>query len=400
MKKILKFILFILLAVVILSLIFIPLYILTFNPPTNYSQPDSKLYLSITGTNASTCIGLSFYTSEPCLASVYLGKDNKYDDFFQEDSQLTQIHQFNFSYLEPNTLYHYTINSSTFKTNYMNIDYTFITAPNSSVNKFNFSIIGDTRPDIYGISAHNRVMEQIIRINPHFILNLGDIVYHPENSSDWDNFFSVINRNNYASNHPYMVSVGNHETTGDKGVKYEEYFYFPHKEFYYTYTFSNVFFISLDLEVGTRLNYENISQEQIDWLVENLEIANESQNINWIIATWHVPAFGSYRGNNTEIINKIIPILELYKVDLILSGHNHHYERLKVNNTNYIITGGGGAPLYEFGDSIHPNSLVRNVSYHFCQVQIDGLQLNMTAINEYGAKIDNLTLIQSNPWRI
>jgi acid phosphatase type 7 len=41
-----------------------------------------------------------------------------------------------------------------------------------------------------------------------------------------------------------------------------------------------------------------------------------------------------------------VPILKKHKVDLVLSGHDHLYQRGERDGVRYIVTGGGGASLY------------------------------------------------------
>ena len=50
-------------------------------------------------------------------------------------------------------------------------------------------------------------------------------------------------------------------------------------------------------------------------------------------------------------------------VDLVLSGHDHDYERLRVGGLTYVVVGTGGADLYAFGEPL-PGSLVRDDAHH------------------------------------
>ena len=71
------------------------------------------------------------------------------------------------------------------------------------------------------------------------------------------------------------------------------------------------------------------------WLQNDLA-ANSK---DWLIAFWHHPPYtkGTHDSdtdlNATEIRQYILPILENYGVDLVLSGHSHTYER------SYLIDG-------------------------------------------------------------
>ncbi|MHA1786414.1 MAG: metallophosphoesterase [Candidatus Helarchaeota archaeon] len=359
-------------------------------------------YLSFTTGNASTSIGISFQTPQICITSVYVGTNDSYSDFVKTDSIASSIHHFNFTGLEPETTYHYIINSSTCNLAYMNRDFTFKTAPTSANPHFSFTVSADTRPDIFGYSGQRIIMSKMIELNPDFMINVGDIVLTSTREDHWQRYFNCITMNDYASTHPYMVSIGNHETIewgGDLGVRYSEFMLFPYKELYYAYNYSNTCFISLDLDIGSYLNRHVISQEQINWLNQTLIQANSSKNINWIIASWHVPPFSSI-GDNEEIKAKIIPLIEMYKVDLVICAHHHDYERFEINGIPYIVNGGGGAELEPFILSRHGDSLIARSTFEFCQVQIDGNQLRVNTIDQNGVVFDTLNIIQDNPWRL
>jgi hypothetical protein len=53
-----------------------------------------------------------------------------------------------------------------------------------------------------------------------------------------------------------------------------------------------------------------------------------------------------------------------YKVTAVFSGHEHMYIRKNVDGVNYIITGGGGAPLYAKDED--------GGFHHFVHMTVDG----------------------------
>ena len=94
---------------------------------------------------------------------------------------------------------------------------------------------------------------------------------------------------------------------------------------YYSYNHSNIHFISLD-SYGS-LN--NAGSAMRTWLQNDLA-ANTQK---WIIVYFHHAPYskGSHDSDlEIELIdmrNNIAPLLESYKVDLVLAGHSHSYER-------------------------------------------------------------------------
>ena len=39
----------------------------------------------------------------------------------------------------------------------------------------------------------------------------------------------------------------------------------------------------------------------------------------------------------------LVPLFEKYKVDFVLNGHSHCYQRGELNGVKYVISGGAGA---------------------------------------------------------
>ncbi|MHA1752057.1 MAG: metallophosphoesterase [Candidatus Helarchaeota archaeon] len=372
-----------------------------FNFGVNNNYYEKAPYLSIVTGNASSAIGISFQTPKKCITTVFLGKNSSYLDLNISDPVAVRIHHFNITSLKPDTEYHYKINSSECNLYYMNKDYKFRTAPSSNKPVFSFNVVGDTRPDFFGYSAQRIIMKKMIETNPNFILNIGDIVLAPNREDHWQRFFDSIDINDYASTHPYMCSIGNHETieyAPDYGHRFEYFMNYTHNDFYYAFNYSNTCFFALDINTETYINRNGISQAELDWLNETLFKANASKNINWIIGYWHYPAYAS--AGKYKVVQEIIPLLERYKVDVVFNGHIHYYERLNVNGTHYIITGGGGAELEAMAYNTHPNSAIIRSVYEFCHVEINNTRLTIHAIDQNGVIFDSLTLNQTNPWRL
>lgn len=100
---------------------------------------------------------------------------------------------------------------------------------------------------------------------------------------------------------------------------------------YYSYNYANIHFISLD-SYGA-LN--NAGSPMYNWL--NNDLSANTQR--WTIVYFHHPPFSKGTHNSdteSELVNmrtNIVPLLESYRVDLVLSGHSHTNER------SYFIKG-------------------------------------------------------------
>ncbi len=104
---------------------------------------------------------------------------------------------------------------------------------------------------------------------------------------------------------------------------------------YYSYNYENTHFIVLNNNEDSE-EFRNFSVEQINWLKEDVAIANADENIDWIIAVMHK---GPYTTSNhatdedimgTNGVREIVPPL-FYElgIDLVLQGHDHIYARTK-----------------------------------------------------------------------
>ena len=148
---------------------------------------------------------------------------------------------------------------------------------------------------------------------------------------------------------PLWPATGNHEYENsarqrDHLIPYFDFFNLPTngeaggvpsgKEAYYSYDYGNIHFIALDSYIIENNQYRlsDLAGPQAQWLVQDLA-ANTKE---WTIVYFHHPPFtmGSHNSDNeTElrlIRENIVPILDQYDVDLVLSGHSHSYERSRL----------------------------------------------------------------------
>jgi hypothetical protein len=88
-------------------------------------------------------------------------------------------------------------------------------------------------------------------------------------------------------------------------------------------------------------------------------------------------------------------LFEQYGVDLVINGHAHDYERtIPINGVTYVVTGGGGAPLYPVGKSDFTAFAL--AAHHLVSITLTNDQMELKAIDETGATIDTLTQTKSD----
>ena len=156
--------------------------------------------------------------------------------------------------------------------------------------------------------------------------------------------------------------AGNHEYDTPQAAPYYEYFGAsagPMGAGYYSYELGNWHVVALNsnLPVGR-------GSAQAAWLKTDLALSSAKCTI----AYWHFPLFSSSKHGNTEMMRDFWRILYDAGADVVLSAHDHVYERFAPQDADgapdpargirEFVAGTGGAPPYPFVD-IKANSEAR-----------------------------------------
>jgi 3',5'-cyclic AMP phosphodiesterase CpdA len=123
-----------------------------------------------------------------------------------------------------------------------------------------------------------------------------------------------------------------------------------------------------------------------------LESVLKESTAKWKIAVFHHPIYSSAEahGSDLSLRRRIEPLLTRYGVNVVLSGHDHTYERVKPQQgVQYFVTGAGGK--VRPGD-VNIRSPFREMSYdrdnHYMQMVIEDKQIGFQTITRSGAVID------------
>jgi hypothetical protein len=140
------------------------------------------------------------------------------------------------------------------------------------------------------------------------------------------------------------------------------------------------------------LDSNNVSATQTAWLEQRLSASTAT----WKIALFHHPPYtcGEHMGN-TVVAERWAPLFEDYGVQLVLSGHDHNYQRFAARNgVTYVVHGGGAASLYSLRGC--PRSYpprVRALYQHgFLYVTASDSQLDVFAVDMRGRASDHVKL--------
>jgi len=313
------------------------------------------------------------------------------------DSIVQNVNQYSYNKsiitrLEPNTTYSYDVlNDGTDKGRG-----TFTTFPDS-IRPFRFAVLGDTRTRH---DFHQKIVNRIIDEDPLFVVNTGDLVSNGNSMNDWEHFFRI---NDKLIRHvPYFTVLGNHEQDSEN---YYNFFSLPGNERYYFFSVGDALFIILDME-GPDYNtpeylegenadafWTNISkkyfEEEKEWL-ENILTLND--DAGYIYVFFH-PAFYSIKASRVaeaELRRAFWgDIFERHSVTAVLNCHDDYYHHAEHGGTHYIVTAGGGAPLYNT-DAIQPETVKYKKIEHFMRIDVGLEKATMKAIDINGDLIEEI----------
>ena len=233
-------------------------------------------------------------------------------------------------------------------------------------------IYGDVRS---GYLTHIRIADMIYQEKPDMVIFTGDIA---SNSRNYIHYMQhTIFEKKLWDNAEYYPVRGNHESTY---WLYDAFFDLPNDMSYYSFDRMGMHFIVLDVID------ESLHTELITWLKDDLE-KNKNKNIS---VGLHYPLFtsGKYEPFNEP---DLLELFDKYNVMFVFSAHVHSYERSIYKKTNYIVTAGGGAPLYPA--SIENKYKVCRVNdHHYCvMTRNDKDEYTIKVIDKDGSKIDEVT---------
>ncbi|MBD3369993.1 hypothetical protein GF402_06495 [Candidatus Fermentibacteria bacterium] len=274
--------------------------------------------------------------------------------------------------LDPGTLYYYRVLPE-------GVMKTFETFPESvdRADSYAFVAFGDTRSNH---STHEWVIEGICNQEREFYLHSGDLVNDGDNTGDWYNFFQC--EDTLAQSTPLVPSIGNHEYPF---WPYDSLFSLPGSEEYYSFDYLNSHCVVLN-------SCSDLYGTQRSWLENDLSQVSSNPQTDWILVCFHHPPYSSgSHGSSISVREAWCPLFEQYDVDVVWNGHDHSYERtIPIKGVVYVVTGGGGAPLYGVGSSSW-TAYSRSVN-HFCWISIQDRVLTMHAVEPDGSIFDSMVI--------
>jgi Calcineurin-like phosphoesterase len=251
------------------------------------------------------------------------------------------------------------------------------TLPNDP-DSVKFLAIGDSgtgdRPQ-YEVAA--KIIEARTRFPFEFAIMLGDNMYGGERPIDFVNKFEKPYKLLLDDGVKFYASLGNHD---DPSQRFYQRFNMDGKR-YYTFRKKDVEFYALDSTY--------MSPEQVSWLRGELK----RSDAKWKIPYFHHPIYssGARHGSELDLQRVVEPLFLENGVDVVFSGHEHFYERLKPQKGIVYITQGGAAKLRR--GNIRDGSVMTAKGFDtdrsFTLIEIVGDHLFFETISRLGQIVDS-----------
>jgi hypothetical protein len=249
-----------------------------------------------------------------------------------------------------------------------------------------FAVIGDSGR---GDQAQHEVARQMVawreKFPFEFVLMLGDNIYDSHTPKDYETKFEEPYRRLLAGGVRFYAAIGNHD---DPGETHYAGFNMGGQR-YYTFRKSER---RLEALVGAAVRFfvldsRSLDPEQLEWFRGQLAASGS----DWKIAYFHHPLYTSGRyGRAARTLRLTLePILLAGDVDVVLSGHEHFYERLAPQHGIFYFISGAAGSLRP-GDIQRSDLTARGYDrdYHFMLMEISGRELFFQAIDRTGKTID------------
>jgi hypothetical protein len=240
-----------------------------------------------------------------------------------------------------------------------------------------FAVIGDSGTGEKAQSELAKLMAAYHDKFPFdFVVMLGDNLYGGETPADFKRKFEDPYKPLLDGGVKFYASLGNHDNPNQR-------FYKPFnmgEKRYYNFKNGNAEFFALDS------NY--MDPVQLDWLQTKLQ---ESKAV-WKICYFHHPLYsdGMYHGPDLDLRARLVPLFEAAGVKVVLSGHEHIYERLKPQNgIAYFVVGNSGELRPH---NIRPSPLMAkgfDTDRTFMIVEIAGDKMYFQTIARAGVSVDS-----------
>jgi hypothetical protein len=195
-----------------------------------------------------------------------------------------------------------------------------------------FGVLGDFGT---GEPAQYQLAEQMAKLHERFpyelVILVGDNMYGGERAEDFRTKFEVPYKPLLERGVKFYASLGNHDA---RNQRFYELFNMGGKLYYsFKAPKQNVRFYALETTYA--------EPEQMAWVEKELKGTND----DWKIPFFHHPLYssGARHGSDIRLRTILEPLFVEHQVKVVFTGHDHFYERTKLQKgIAYFVVGSGG----------------------------------------------------------
>lgn len=330
----------------------------------------------------------------------------------------TRVHEVHVCGLNADTMYYYKVGGP----GQWSEVYDIATAPApGSKASFKFGVSGDSRS---GPENFAKIQERLSTEGIDFQVFSGDFIDLSTYQKNWEDFFEAttgtFKTQDMIARRPLMPVNGNHDNLA---VYYVGYFALPQQispgegaqgEEWYSFSYANARFFMLNTESGTAS-----VNAQVKYLQEELPKIDRTVT-PWVFAVFHSPPYtcgSKHQGDSVRPRENFQPLFDQYKVDVVLTGHVHNYQRslpirgfqtgttqglvatsgtngipVSESGTIYVVSAGAGGDLYNADPaSACDFSYITEKVNNYVVIGIEDRTLTYKALRLDGSEIESFT---------
>jgi len=197
-------------------------------------------------------------------------------------------------------------------------------------NSLKIAVFGDTgsgKPEQYEVARMMNTYQIAFPFDA--VIMVGDNIYGSNKATDMKAKFEDPYTSLESKGVKFYACLGNHDSSNER---FYELFNMKGEE-YYKFEKNGISFYAL--------NSTYMDKRQLDWIATKLA----ADTNKWKIAFFHHPPFssGRFHGSDKKMREVLHPMFIRYGVDVVFTGHDHIYERIKPQDgIQYFVTGSGG----------------------------------------------------------
>jgi 3',5'-cyclic AMP phosphodiesterase CpdA len=242
-----------------------------------------------------------------------------------------------------------------------------------------FAVIGDTGTgDKHQLAVAKQLTTTRAKFPFEFVIMVGDNIYGGNSAKDFDKKFANPYKALLDDGVKFYAALGNHD---DPSERYYKPFNMNGERYYTFKPADGVRFFALDSTY--------MDEKQLKWLDEQLATSGSE----WKIAFFHHPPYssGETHGSDETLRTQLEPRFVKAGVNVVLTGHEHFYERIKPQKgIAYFITG-SSAKLREGNITAQTQLTAKgfDTGYTFMIVEIVGDDMYYQALTDSGKTVDS-----------